>query len=151
MKITGSRQIAASTAEVTTILQNGRQLAQAISELQLNAPLDARQQRVTLSVAVGPLQGQYEFVIVVAQPETAVFTIQFDGHGAKGTFLGNGRLRLEAQNEYTTIHYAGEIEVAGQLADLSPHLLQANVNAIIRRCLDGVERSKQPLLQFSQA
>ncbi|MEJ2750594.1 MAG: hypothetical protein P8183_22220, partial [Anaerolineae bacterium] len=66
------------------------------------------------------------------------------GHGAKGIFQGNGRVQLEAQDEQTIIHYEGDIVVAGQLAAVSPRLLQANVNAIIRRTLEGIDRLLWP-------
>lgn len=144
MKITGSRIIAAPVAEVATILQDGRPFARTVPDFRLNTPLDDQSQRGTLTIVAGPLQGQYEVTFVMAQPETAVFTCHFDGHGAKGIFHGYGRLHLEDQNNQTIIHYAGEIDVAGQLAELPPRLLQANVNAAIRRILEGIDRSLWP-------
>jgi len=144
MKIAGNRRIAATQTAVEAVLQDGWRLVQAVPDFWPGPPLDEQHQRGTLTVAVGPMRGQYEGTFTITRPETAVWEITFDGHSAQGIFQGNGRVQLTPQNEQTIIHYEGDIEVAGQLADLPPRLLQANVNAIIRRCLDGVERALWP-------
>ena len=53
---------------------------------------------------------------------------------------GHGRIHLEAHDAQTLIQYEGKIETAGLLADLPPRMFQSNINAIIRRCFDGLEQ-----------
>jgi carbon monoxide dehydrogenase subunit G len=140
MKIVGSRSIAAPLSVVMPKLLDGRSLVQVTPDLQLNSPLDEQRQRISLTVPVGPMQGQYEAAVSFSQPETAVIELTFDGHGVKGIFNGYGRVHLEAHDTETLIRYEGEIETAGLLADLPPRMFQSNINAIIRRCFDGLEQ-----------
>lgn len=144
MKITGYRHIDAPQKVVESALLDGRRLVQAIPDFRLGVPLDGQQQRGTLTITVGPMRGQYEGTFTVTRPAAAVWEIAFDGHSAQGIFQGHGRIHLTARNEQTTLHYEGDVDVTGRLAELPPRLLQANVNAIIRRCLDGLERILWP-------
>lgn len=144
MKIAGNRIISAPHTVVESVLQDGRQLVQAIPDFQMSVPLDKQRQRGTLTIQVGPMRGQYEGTFTISQPESAVWEIAFDGHSAQGIFDGHGRIHLTPQYEQTTIHYEIEIDVAGQLANLPSRLLHANVNAIVRRSLDGIERVLWP-------
>ena len=144
MKIAGNRTISAPQTIVESVLQNGRRLAQAIPDFQLSTSMDEQRQRGVLTVATGPMRGQYAGTFLVTRPATAVWEIAFDGHSAQGIFESNGRIQLTTENEQTIIHYDGDITVAGQLANLPSRLLHANINAIIRRCLDGIERVLWP-------
>jgi hypothetical protein len=90
------------------------------------------------------MRGQYEGAFTMTRPATAVWEFNFDGHSAQGIFEGHCRIHLTPQNEQTIIQYEIDIEVAGQLANLPPRLLHANINAITRRCLDGIERVLWP-------
>ena len=144
MKIAGNRRIAASQAVVESVLLDGQRLAEAIPDFQPGARLDEQYQRDTLTVLAGPLRGQYGGTFTVVRPATAVWEITFDGHSDQGIFHGYGRLDLTSHNEHTIIHYEGDVDVDGQLAGLPPRLLHANVNAIVRRCLDGIERVLWP-------
>lgn len=144
MKIAGNRTIFAPQAVVESALRDGQRLAQAISDFQLGTPLDEQQQRATLTIRVGPMRGQYESILTITQTKSAVWEITFDGHSAQGIFQGHGRIHLTSQNEQTIIQYEINIEVAGQLANLPPRLLYANVHAVIRRFLDGVEHVLWP-------
>jgi carbon monoxide dehydrogenase subunit G len=144
MKITGYRHIDAPQKVVESALLDGRRLVQALPDFRLGVSLDGQQQRGTLTIPVGPMRGQYEGTFTVTQPAAVVWEIAFDGHSAQGIFKGHGRIHLTPDNEQTILHYDGGIELAGQLAELPPRLLQANVNAIVRRCLDGFERILRP-------
>lgn len=144
MKIAGNRTISAPQTVVESVLQDGRRLAQAIPDFQLSSPLDEQRQRGTLTIQVGPMHGQYKGAFAITSSESAVWEFVYDGHSAQGIFEGHGRIHLTPQNEQTIIQYEIDIEVAGQLANLPPRLLHANINAIIRRCLDGIERVLWP-------
>lgn len=144
MKVAGNRTISAPKAVVESILRDGQRLAEAISDFQLSSPLDEQHQRGTLTIQVGPMRGQYEGAFTITESKSAVWEIIFDGHSAQGIFQGHGRIHLTPYNEQTIIQYEIDIEAAGPLANLPPRLLYANVNAIIRRCLDGIERVLWP-------
>ena len=144
MKIAGDRHIAAPQTVVESVLRDGRRLARAIPDFRLGAPLDEQCQRGTLTIRVGPMRGQYEGVFTITESERVVWEIVYDGHSAQGILKGHGRIYLTPYNEQTIIQYEVDIEAAGQLANLPPRLLYANINAIIRRCLDGIERVLWP-------
>lgn len=134
MNVSGSRRIAAPVAIVAAVLRDGQRLVQVVPDLRWDD-----QQRVILSVTSGPVRGKYRLAVLCSWPETAVCQLKFDGQGEACEFHGNGRIHLEAQNQQTIIHFAGDINVTGRLANLPPRLLLANINAIIRRTLDGIE------------
>ncbi len=98
--------------------------------------------RGVLNIAVGPLRGAYEGRVIVSEVDTPVgFRVDFVGEGQQGGAAGYGRIRLIPHNQTTLIQYEGEIEADGQLASLAPRLVQANINAVIRRLITGVARA----------
>lgn len=144
MKIAGKRFVAAPYAVIESILADGRRLATAVPHFQLLSSATNNQHKGRVMVLAGPLQDEYEGTFVFTRPQAGIFAVSFEGHGVKGVFRGHGRIQLEAQNEQTIIHYEGDVAVAGQLAAVPSRLLQANLNAIARRTLEGIDRLLWP-------
>lgn len=145
MELQGSQTIASPQEVVWLHLMDSGRLAQAIPECQAIEPLGDNRFRGLLTIPIGPLHGRYQGQVAISQinpPDS--YQVDFDGRGEMGTVVGNGRVQLHASGETTTIHYKGSLRVSGQLADISPRLLQANINALIRRSAEGIERALQP-------
>ncbi len=139
LKIEGQHIIAAPRDLVwAAMMENGR-FTQTASHYQLLESLEDNQFHGILSVQVGPLRGEHRLTTHFSQVDPATgFTIRFDGSGELGTFAGNGRVHLDAHDQNTTLHYKGNITVTGSLAELPTRLLHANINAIIRRTIEGI-------------
>jgi len=140
MKIEGSQTIAAPRDAVWNAMMESGRFTQAINHYQLLKSLGNHQFRGILNAGVGPLRGRHTVTTRLSHIEPLVgFQLEFEGQGVMGTFAGNGRVRLDAHDQMTTVHYEGDLTVKGRLAELPPRLLQANLNAIIRRTIEGID------------
>ncbi|MCP4427990.1 MAG: hypothetical protein GY803_26185 [Chloroflexi bacterium] len=145
MKIKGSQSIAAPRDQVWAVFMESGRLSSAMDHYWLMEPPGENAYRGVLNVELGPLRGSYEGTLTLSQIEPPNgFQIGFDGQNRRGAFRGNGRIRLESHAQTTLIHYDGDIHFDGELANLSPRMLQANVNAVIRRSIEGVRRALWP-------
>ena len=143
MIIQGRQTIAAPHDQVWAILmENGRLSPSLAPDFWSGQTTGENSYQGVLDIAVGPLRGDYTCQATISDVETPVgFRIDFVGQGQQGKVAGYGRIHLTPHNQNTTIHYKGEIEADDQLAALAPRLLQANINAVIRRACDGVRRA----------
>lgn len=141
MEFETSHTIAVPRAAVwAALMENGR-LSSAMPHLHLLETIDNRRYRGILNIGLGPLGGNYEGEIALSGIEPLDgFRIDFEGRGARGNFRGNGRIHLHPQDQATIIHCEGAVQFEGKLADLPPRMLQANINAIIRRSVEGLQR-----------
>jgi len=94
-----------------------------------------------LKIRVGPVQGKFKGNVKIAnlqEPESYSMTV--DGKGAPGFMKGTGYVKLEEQGESTVLHYTGEAQVGGRIAQVGQRLLESSAKAITRQSLDGLNK-----------
>lgn|GEM_PF-1952019 len=144
MKIEGAYTFAAPRETVWAMFLDADRLNQAMpGETRLE------QIRVTnfkgeMRLQIGPLKGDYYGVVTLQDmrpPES--YHLLLDGHGPEGAIQGEGQLWLEENEERTTLHYAGDVRANGRIAAESPRLLRTSAHAMIRQCLEALDRQLQ--------
>lgn len=94
-----------------------------------------------MRVQVGPVQGIFKGTVVLSdlqEPET--YHMQVDGQGPSGFMKGEGDVRLEETDEGTVMHYVGEAQVGGRIAQVGQRLMESSARAIVKQSLDNLSR-----------
>jgi len=146
MRIEGSQTVPFPRAAVWRILTDVDNIAQAVPGCeQLEAVAD-NQFHFDLHIPVGPLHGRYRGTAVVSSSTTPqeAWRIDLTAQGTLGEAQGSCRLHLHENGQTTILQYTGDLQVTGELAAITPRLLQANINALIRRSAEGIVHLLQP-------
>jgi len=99
------------------------------------------QYEAVLKIRVGPVQGKFKGNVKIAdlvEPESYSMTV--DGKGAPGFLTGTGQVKMEEQGESTVLHYTGEAQVGGRIAQVGQRLLDSSAKALTRQSLDGLNK-----------
>lgn len=94
-----------------------------------------------MRVQVGPVQGIFKGTVVLSDlqpPET--YHMQVDGQGPSGFMKGEGDVRLEETADGTIMHYVGEAQVGGRIAQVGQRLMDSSARAIVKQSLDNLAR-----------
>lgn len=140
MNVNGSYAFAAPQDVIWPMLLDPQVLANVMPGCEKLEQTAENEYQGILKIKVGPVQGNFNGNIRLSDinaPES--YAIVVDGKGAPGFVRGNGRLRLEADGDSTTLHYEGEAQVGGRLASVGQRLLDSSAKAIIRQSLEGLE------------
>jgi carbon monoxide dehydrogenase subunit G len=94
-----------------------------------------------MRVQVGPVQGIFKGTVVLSdlqEPES--YHMQVDGQGPSGFMKGEGDVQLEETDESTVMHYVGEAQVGGRIAQVGQRLMDSSARAIVKQSLDNLAR-----------
>lgn len=94
-----------------------------------------------MRVQVGPVQGRFKGTVVLSDlqaPET--YHMQVDGQGPSGFMKGEGDIRLEETDNGTVMHYVGDAQVGGRIAQVGQRLMESSARAIVKQSLDNLAR-----------
>lgn len=95
-----------------------------------------------MQMKVGPVQGTFKGNVHLTDlqaPET--YHMKVDGRGPSGFVQGEGDVRLEETDEGSTImHYSGDAQVGGRLAQVGQRLLDSSARAITKQSLENLAK-----------
>lgn len=94
-----------------------------------------------MRMQVGPVQGIFKGTVVLSDlqsPET--YHMEVDGQGPSGFMKGEGDIRLEETEDGTIMHYVGEAQVGGRIAQVGQRLMDSSARAIVKQSLDNLAR-----------
>ena len=94
-----------------------------------------------MKMRVGPVQGTFQGNVHLTDlqaPET--YHMKVDGRGPSGFVQGEGDVRLEETDDGTVMHYSGEAQVGGRLAQVGQRLLDSSARAITKQSLENLEK-----------
>lgn len=139
ISITGTQPIQAHAAAVWAILQDPMQLKAAMPDCEQLTYLGGRQYWGVLKVHAGVVQRHFAGKISLTEWQPGVgYSLVAEGYGDEEQLVGNGRIWLEAAGEITHLHYEGEIQVMGELAEIGRTYLETVARAIIRQNLTAL-------------
>lgn len=94
-----------------------------------------------MQMKVGPVQGTFKGNVHLTDlqaPET--YHMKVDGRGPSGFVRGEGDVRLEETDEGTIMHYSGDAQVGGRLAQVGQRLLDSSARAITNQSLENLAK-----------
>ncbi len=102
-----------------------------------------------IKIKIGPVQGKFQGkvnLLDIVEPDN--YNMVVDGKGAPGFMKGKGAVKLEAQDDTTTImQYSGEAQVGGRIASVGQRLLESSAKALTKQSLEGLNRQIEARLQ----
>lgn len=103
--------------------------------------------RGLMNVRVGPVQGKFQGTIKLSEvnhPESCFMTV--DGRGAPGFLNGTGSWRLVSESNGTVMHYQGDVEVGGKIANVGQRLIDSSAKSLTRQGLEALDAQIQARL-----
>lgn len=94
-----------------------------------------------MRVQVGPVQGIFKGTVVLSdlrKPEA--YRMEVDGQGPSGFMKGQGEVKLEETEEGTVLHYVGDAQVGGRIAQVGQRLMDSSARAIVKQSLENLAR-----------
>ncbi len=141
MRIEGDHTFNAPRETVYTLLQDPDALAQAMPGATTLTRLSDDRYEAQVNVKVGAINGTYGGTVQVSDqrfPEH--FVLLVEGRGAAGFLKGEGTVDLEEVDGGTVIHYAGETQVGGKIAQVGQRLIQSVARRMISQGLESLEK-----------
>ncbi len=97
-----------------------------------------------LSIKVGPVQGNFKGqvqLLDLVEPES--YNMKVNGSGPAGFVNGVGEVRLEQTEAGTVMHYAGDVQVSGRIAQVGQRLMTSSARAITDQSLEALDQQIQ--------
>lgn len=97
-----------------------------------------------LSIKVGPVQGNFKGqvqLLDLVEPER--YNMKVNGSGPAGFVNGVGEVRLEETEAGTVMHYSGDVQVSGRIAQVGQRLMTSSARAITDQSLEALDQQIQ--------
>lgn len=94
-----------------------------------------------MRVQVGPVQGMFQGTVELTDlqaPES--YHMKVTGRGPAGFMNGEGDIRLEESDEGTVMHYEGDAQVGGRIAQVGQRLMDSSARAIVKQSLENLSK-----------
>ena len=140
MRVEGSYTFNAPREEVWSAILDPDVLGRTLPGGQELERVAENQYKAKMKIKVGPVQGIFSGTVNLSDlnpPESYHLDVQ--GNGAPGFVKGEGRLRLEAHDGTTMMHYEGDAQVGGRLASVGQRLMDTSAQALIRQSLEALD------------
>ena len=97
-----------------------------------------------LTFRVMGIQGRYTAELILANktpPEG--YTLMVEGAAKPGALRGEGRVQLKEQEGGTLLHYVGDLEITGMIAQLGGGLLASAATKMAQEFFGGLAQSAE--------
>ncbi|MBA3531923.1 MAG: carbon monoxide dehydrogenase subunit G [Ardenticatenales bacterium] len=140
MRIEGEYTFRAPCEVVFDLLQNPDALSKAMPGATQLVKIGEDSYEAQMTVKIGSINGTYAGTIAVQESQRPEhFRLLVEGKGAAGFLKGEGTVDLEPSAEGTLIHYAGETQVGGRIAQVGQRLVEAVARKVINQGLQSLE------------
>ncbi|MGF6267156.1 carbon monoxide dehydrogenase subunit G [Paraburkholderia youngii] len=157
MKLSGTYTLRSSPEAVWAALNDSAILQAALPGCKSLERIDERHFTSTIQLRVGPVSATFQITVELADVEPPQsYTIIGQGNaGAVGYAKVNARVRLEARNDATLLHYEADVEVGGKLMSVGARLIQSaaakNLDAFFTAFRTCVESPAVPVAEIAPA
>lgn len=153
MKINGSHTFDAPRDTLWPMLLDPNVLTKVMPGAEELEEVGDNEYEGVLKIRVGPVQGKFNGNITLTDIDAPQgYNMDVKGRGAPGFVNGSGSLRLEAQDDNTTVlHYDGDVQVGGRIASVGQRLLDTSARAVIRQSLEGLEKQVEARMHPEEA
>ena len=97
--------------------------------------------KAKLELAVGPVRGSFEGRVEVRDKrEPDELTLYVEGRGRAGEIRAEGRINLAQGDGATTVHYEGDVQIAGTLAAVGSRLFSGVARKLATLFFENLEQ-----------
>ncbi len=148
MKLEGTYTFDAPRKVVWDALFDPIVLAKVIPGCEKLEQIGENEYKGLLKIRVGPVQGKFQGKVTlldIVEPDN--YRLIVDGKGAPGFMKGEGVVRLETQGDSTVMHYDGEAQVGGRIANVGQRLMDSSAKSLTKQSLKALDKQIQARLQ----
>src|SRR5690242_10606259 len=92
-----------------------------------------------MKLVLASLAGRFEGKLRIAEANPPVsFRLTVEGTGKIGFMKGDGVLRIEPAESGSSVHFAGDVQVGGTIANVGQRMIETTAKMLIRRFFERV-------------
>ena len=134
MKLSGTWMLAVPPEEAYRLLQDPAVLARSMPGCEDLDRIGEGEYAMRMKVTIASLAGKFEGKVRISEPDPPVsFRLLVEGSGRIGFMKGDGVLRMEAAGGGSTVHYEGDVQVGGTIANVGQRLVETSAKMLIRK------------------
>ena len=139
MKLHGSWPLAAPPEHAYSLLQDPAVLARSMPGCEALERTGDNEYAMKMKMTLASLAGRFDGKVRIADanpPES--FRLIVEGSGRIGFMKGDGVLRFTAAEGGSTVHYEGDVQVGGTIANVGQRLIETTSKMLIKRFFEKV-------------
>lgn len=134
MRLEGSWTLAVSPERAYTLLQDPAVLARSMPGCEGLDRIAEDEYAMRMKMVVSSLTGRFDGKVRITEPNPpASFRLVVEGSGKIGFMKGDGVLRLAPADSGSTVHYEGDVQVGGTIANVGQRLVETTAKMLIKR------------------
>lgn len=134
MKLSGTWPLAVPPEEAYRLLQDPGVLARAMPGCEALDRIGENEYSMRMKVTIASLAGKFDGKVRISEPNPPVsFRLVVEGSGRIGFMKGDGVLRVEPAEGGSTVHYEGDAQVGGTIANVGQRLVETSAKMLIKK------------------
>jgi carbon monoxide dehydrogenase subunit G len=139
MKLSGTWTLAASPESAYALLQDPGVLARSMPGCESLERIGENEYAMRMKMTLASLAGRFEGKVRISEPNPPLsFRLVVEGAGRIGFMKGDGVLRLEPAESGCAVHYDGDVQVGGTIANVGQRLIETTAKMLIKRFFEKV-------------
>ena len=134
MKLVGNWSLAAPPDRAYALLQDPAVLARSMPGCEGLDRIGENEYAMRMKMTLASLAGRFEGKVRIADPDPPLsFRLVVEGTGKIGFMKGDGVLRFAHDGAGSTVHYEGDVQVGGTIANVGQRLVETTAKMMIKR------------------
>ncbi len=134
MKLVGNWTLAAPPDRAYALLQDPAVLARSMPGCEALDRVGEDEYAMRMKMTLASLAGRFDGKVRIADSDPPFhFRLVVEGTGRIGFMKGDGVLRFAHADSGSTIHYEGEVQVGGTIANVGQRLVETTAKMLIKR------------------
>jgi carbon monoxide dehydrogenase subunit G len=139
VKLSGMWTLAVPPERAYTLLQDPVVLARSMPGCEGLHRIGENEYAMKMKVTLASLAGKFDGKVRISEPNPPTsFRLLVEGSGRIGFLKGDGVLRLDAVAGGSTVHYEGDVQVGGTIANVGQRLIETTARMLIKRFFEKV-------------
>ncbi len=139
MKIAGISQLPLQPEQAYGFLQDPVVLAKCIPGCQQLDRTDEGEYAMRMKMTMAMVSGQFDGTLRITDlAPTASFRMAVEGSGKIGFMKGEGRITVAAAEGGSSVHFEGEVQLGGLIANVGQKLIETSAKMAIKRFFDAM-------------
>ncbi len=139
MKLTGTHTLAAPPDRAYEVLQDPNILAKCIPGCEGLDRIADNEYAMRMKMGIASISGRFEGKVRIEDPDPpASFRMIVEGAGKIGFVKGDGAISLSPNGGGSHVHFDGDVQVGGTIANVGQRLIETTAKMIIKRFFDNL-------------
>lgn len=139
MKIAGDYRLPLPPERAYSFLQDPAVLAKCMPGCERLDRVGEGEYAMRMKMVMASVSGQFEGKVRIADPNPPTsFRMVVEGSGKIGFMKGEGVITLAAADGGSNVHYEGDVQVGGLIANVGQRLIETSARMVIKRFFDSM-------------